>query len=189
VSPLWSNIFRKKAEEESLSGFLHSVPVFGELGSRDLAFLERIVHVRHYHPHEIVFEEGDPGSGMYVLRAGRVKIFLRQNETDEQELTQLGPGDFFGETTLTAPAPRSASVRTLDNTTLIGLFRADLLETALKNPAVANRILLGLTRVVSERLQAAGQELFRLQRQISASESSRGTRAEAGRSPETLVET
>jgi hypothetical protein len=43
--------------------------------------------------------------------------------------------------------------------------------------------------VVSERLQAAGQELFRLQRQISASESSRGTRAEAGRSPETLVET
>ncbi len=187
MSPLWGNIFRKKGEEESLAEFLHSVPVFAELGGKDLAFLENLVHLRHYHPHEIVFEEGDPGSGMYVIRSGRVKVFQRRNETDEQELALLGRGDFFGETTLTAPAPRTASVRTLDHTALVGLFRADLLETALKNPAVANRILLGLTRVVSERLQAVGQELSRLQRQIEAAEAGRGTREAPASAPEGQV--
>lgn len=162
MNPLWSNIFRKKPEEDSLPGFLGSVPVFSGLSTSDLRFLETIVHTRHYQPHETVFEAGDPGSGMYVIRSGRVRIFLRRADGREEELAQLGPGDFFGETTLTAPASRSASAHTIDYTELVGLFRGDLLKAAEKKPAVANRILLGLTRTVSERLQAAGQEISRL---------------------------
>jgi CRP-like cAMP-binding protein len=159
VNPLWSNIFRKKTEDESLAYFLGTVPFFTDLKVRDLAFLESLVHIRRYDSHEIVFEEGDPGSGMYIVRSGRVRIFTRNADGREEELALLGSGDFFGETTLTAPAKRTASARTLDNTELIGLFRADLLKTAQKNPKIANKILLGLTRIVSERLQAAGQEI------------------------------
>ncbi|WP_291315879.1 cyclic nucleotide-binding domain-containing protein [Desulfuromonas sp.] len=162
MNPLWSNIFRKKAEEDSLAHFLGAVPVFSELVGRDLVFLEGLVHNRHYSPREAVFEEGDPGSGMYVIRTGRVEIFVRREGGREETLALLGPGDFFGETTLTAPATRTAAARTLDATELVGLFRADLLETAQKHPGLANRILLGLTRIVSERLQAAGQEVLRL---------------------------
>ncbi|AMV71336.1 hypothetical protein JCM30471_31730 [Desulfuromonas carbonis] len=162
MNPLWSNIFRKTPAEESLGGFLSTVPVFAGLAGRDLGFLENLVHLRRYHPGETVFSAGDPGSGMYVIRSGRVQIFLHHDDGREEELAQLGSGDFFGETTLTAPAVRSASVRVLEHTELIGLFRADLLEAAQKHPAIANRILFGLTRVVSERLQAAGQEISRL---------------------------
>lgn len=162
MNPLWSNIFRKKADEESLAGFLGSIPVFSDLNPRDLKFLESLVHVRNFKPHETVFEEGDPGSGMYLIRTGRVKVLLRRNDGREDELAQLVPGDFFGETTLAAPAPRTATVRTQDTTELIGLFRADLLEAAQKHPGIANKLLFGLTRVVSERLQAAAHEIARL---------------------------
>jgi CRP-like cAMP-binding protein len=99
---------------------------------------------------------------MYVLRSGKVQIFHRNIDGWEDELAVLGAGDFFGETTLTAPAARSASARTLEKAELIGLFRADLLETAQKYPTMANKILLCLTRIVSERLQSAGQEIRRL---------------------------
>jgi len=163
MNPLWSNIFRKNPEEDSLAHFLGTVPVFSELGKRDLVLLERLVHCRHYRANETIFEEGDPGSGMYLLRSGQIRIYLRHREShSEEDLTRLGPGDFFGETTLTAPSNRTAAARTLEPTELVGLFRADLLETAQKYPAVANKILLGLTRVVSERLQAAGYEIRRL---------------------------
>lgn len=159
---LWSNIFRKKPEEDSVAGFLGTVPVFSEMGKRELAFLESLVHIRRYASRETVFDEGDTGSGMYVVRAGRVLIFIRHADGREEELAELGPGDFFGETTLAAPATRTASARALENIELIGLFRADLMETKKKHPAIASKILLGLTRVVSERLQAAGQEIRRL---------------------------
>ena len=51
-------------------------------------------------------------------------------------------------------------------TELVGLFRADVLELIERRPSVSSSILLGLTRVVSERLQAASLEIRRLQDQF-----------------------
>lgn len=118
-----------------------------------------MVHVRNYRASEIVFEEGDPGTGMYMIRSGGVSILVKNQQGAEDELALLGPGDFFGETTLTAPAPRSASARTTEPSELIGLFRADLLEMVERQPTLTSRVLIGLTRIVSERLQTASQEI------------------------------
>jgi CRP-like cAMP-binding protein len=167
MDPLWNNIFRKKLDEESLSFFLKHLPIFSELSPRALSSLEKIVHVRNYKAHETIFEAGDPGSGMYMIRSGSVQIYAEDQNGVDEELARLNPGDFFGETTLTAPAPRSASARTLETTELVGLFRADIIELAERNPSVSSSILLGLTRVVSERLQAASHEIRRLRNQAS----------------------
>lgn len=169
MDPLWINIFRKKLDDESLAYFLKHLPIFSELSPRALSTLENLVHVRNYEAHETIFEEGDPGSGMYMIRSGSVKIYACDQSGAEVELAHLIPGDFFGETTLTAPAPRSASARTMETTELVGLFRADILELAERKPSISSGILLGLTRVVSERLQAASQEIRRLR--IQAGES------------------
>ncbi len=168
MNPLWSNIFRKKTEEDSLAHFLRTLAVFADLGRRELNFIETLVHPRHYAPAETLFEEGDPGTGMYAIRSGRVSIFVRKPDGQKEQLALLGPGDFFGESTLLAPARRTASARTLENTELIGLFRADLLEATQKHPAVTNTILIGLARTLSERLQAAEIELRQLRKVISS---------------------
>ena len=172
MDPLWNNIFRKKLDEDSLACFLKHLPIFLELSPRALSVLEAAVHVRSYKANETIFEEGDPGSGMYMIRSGMVKIYAKNQNGAENELALLNPGDFFGETTLTAPAPRSASARTTETTELVGLFRADLLELAERHPAVSSSILLGLTKVVSERLQASSLEIRRLQNQTGENISS-----------------
>jgi CRP/FNR family cyclic AMP-dependent transcriptional regulator len=166
MDPLWNNIFRKKLDEESLAYFLKHLPIFSELTPRSLAVLEDLVHVRNYKAHETIFEEGDPGSGMYMIRSGSVQIYAKNENGTEDDLARLTPGDFFGETTLTAPAPRSACARTLEATELVGLFRADIIELAARKPTISSNILLGLTRVVSERLQAASLEIRRLKNLI-----------------------
>ena len=112
MDPLWNNIFRKKLDEESLAYFLKHLPIFSELSPRALKTLEDLVHVRSYKSHETIFEENDPGSGMYMIRSGMVKIYAKDQNGKEDELACLTTGDFFGETTLTAPAPRSAFART-----------------------------------------------------------------------------
>ena len=166
MDPLWNNIFRKKHDEDSLAYFLNNLPMFAELNGRELNVLEKMVHVRNYGISEVVFEEGDPGTGMYMIRNGSVSILAKNQQGTEDELALLGPGDFFGETTLTAPAPRSATARTTEQTELIGLFRADLLELIERQPTLTSRILIGLTRIVSERLQTASQEIRNLNKLI-----------------------
>ena len=166
MDPLWNNIFRKKHDEDSLAYFLNNLPMFAELNGRELNVLEKMVHVRNYGVSEVVFEEGDPGTGMYMIRSGGVSILAKNQQGTDDELALLGPGDFFGETTLTAPAPRSATARTTEQTELIGLFRADLLELIERQPTLTSRILIGLTRIVSERLQTASQEIRNLNKLI-----------------------
>ena len=169
MNPLWGNIFRKKSEEESLAYLLGTIPLFTDLNSREIRLLESLVHIRHYDAGETIFKEGDPGSGLYIVRSGRVLIFHQSLSGQEEEVVVLGPGDFFGETTLTAPASRTASARTLENAELVGLFRADLMEVIPKNLGLANKILMGLTRCISERLHSASHEIRRLKTQIESS--------------------
>ncbi|EAT16493.1 cyclic nucleotide-binding domain-containing protein [Desulfuromonas acetoxidans] len=171
MNGLWESIFRSKTDEETLAGFLAKIPVFTELGKRDLNYLENLVHVRNYKAHETVFEQGDPGSGLYIIRSGNVAIFTRDNYDREEELALLGPGDFFGETTLASPAPRTVSARTTESCELLGLFRSDLLATSDKHPEIANRILFGLTKMISERLQTATFQLRNLQQRLEEKES------------------
>ncbi len=166
MDPLWNNIFRKRHDEDSLAYFLNNLPMFAELNGRELNLLEKIVHLRNYEANETVFEEGDPGTGMYMIRKGAVSISAKSTDGSKELLANLGPGDFFGETTLTAPAPRSATARATDKTELIGLFRADLLEMVERQTTMTCRILIGLTRVVSERLQTASIEIRNLNNRL-----------------------
>lgn len=159
MDPFWSNIFRKPGYEDSLAYFLGTVPIFSGLGRRDLTFLESLVHLRNYRSGEIVFSEGDIGSGMYIIRSGRVRIEMKDERGEDRVQAELEAGDFFGEIALTTPKPRIATATAAEQTVLAGLFRADVLDAVRKHPAIASKVLLGLTRVLSERLQLAGLRL------------------------------
>jgi len=168
VNPFWSNIFRGARDQDSLAYFLGTVPIFRNLNRRDLGFLETIVHVRNYHADEIIFEQGDIGSGMYAIRSGQVVIYQHNELGREEEVAVLEPGDFFGEVALTASRPRLASARTTEQTVLVGLFRSDLLDAVRKHSSIASKILLGLTRVISDRLRQSNLKLQELQRQVES---------------------
>ena len=170
MNPFWNNIFRGRGHEDTLAYFLGSVPIFSKLNTRDLKFLETIVHERSYQADEIVFQDGDIGSGMYSIRSGQVRIYTRDAQGNEIDQALLEPGDFFGEVALTASRPRIASARTTEPTILIGLFRADMLEAVRKHPAISAKILLGLTRVISDRLHRSNLQLLDLQQQLKNKE-------------------
>ncbi|PLX72904.1 MAG: cyclic nucleotide-binding domain-containing protein, partial [Desulfuromonas sp.] len=84
MDPLWSNIFRNKRDEDSLQHFLKSLPIFAGLSAKDLKILEVALHQRSYKANETVFEENDPGSGMYMVRKGGVRIYVRKADGNEE---------------------------------------------------------------------------------------------------------
>jgi len=167
VNPFWGNIFRSSGYEQTLAYFLSTMPMFKELDKRELAFLENVVHVRKYEVDEIIFSEGDIGSGMYTIRSGEVQIYTRGEQDQEIEQAILESGDFFGEISLTASRPRCASARATEPTVLVGLFRTDMLEAVRRHPAPSAKIMLGLNRVISDRLLQCSLQLEKLKKQLA----------------------
>jgi CRP-like cAMP-binding protein len=155
VNTLWGNIFRRndKAEIDEVST-LKGVPIFGELRDGEIRELRHIVHHRHYKENEIIFHEGEPGVGMYIIHKGDVGIFR-----GEEEIARLSKGDFFGEISLLTEAPRSASAVSFTETEIIGLFRPDLLGLIERNQRLGVKVLMKLGEVIALRLRKTGEEL------------------------------
>jgi CRP-like cAMP-binding protein len=164
VNPLWQNIFRTRTNEQSLAYFLGTVPAFSKLEKRDLDFLENIVHIRNYQADEMVFSQGDIGSGMYIIRSGQVQVYSHDDQDRKTDHALLEPGDFFGEVALTASRPRCASAKATAPTVLIGLFRSDIEEAMRRHPASTAKIMFGLNRVISDRLLQCSLQLQELKR-------------------------
>ncbi len=56
---------------------------------------------------DALFQEGEPGDRLYVVREGKIKLGRRSNDGRENLLAVLGPGEMFGELSLFDPGPRT----------------------------------------------------------------------------------
>ena len=100
---------------------------------RELAALGR---VRSYPKNTVFITEGDSSDSVFVILAGRVKIFLSDTEGHEMILDTQGPGEYVGEMALDGN-PRSASVMTTEPTTFAVVSRDPIKEAIRRNPDFA----------------------------------------------------
>ena len=157
---LWTYIFNKtKAEEEKLSEILHNVPIFDNLNKRDLAWIEKNIHVRNYNRNEIVFAEDEPGVGLYIIVKGSVRISKKETDGEDITLATLDSGQFFGELSLLDDSPRSATAITTEPSVLLGFFHPDLMSLIDRRPNMGCRILLRLAQLLGERLRRTNELL------------------------------
>lgn len=122
-------------------------PLFAELSPAQAEKLAALLRRRRYRAGEPVFREGDPGTALYVVETGEVKIVLGGgSEGKEVVLSLLGPGEFFGELALLDGEPRSADAVTTHPAELLVLPREDFLRFLREVPAVAVNMLSALSR-------------------------------------------
>ncbi len=96
-----------------------------------------------YQPGAVIFRQGETGDSLYLIQSGAVEYSYKQGETDTV-LTILEKGDFFGEMALFGQERRPATVRATQETRLLPLTRASLLERVQYDPGVAFHLLRGL---------------------------------------------
>lgn len=86
---------------------------------------------------DVILREGDPGSSLYTLTAGRVRAFRKDRASGKQlALGDLKEGAFFGELSVLTGAPRTATVVALTRCELLELDRATLDEITRSHPHV-----------------------------------------------------
>ena len=108
-----------------------------------------VATVRTFARNAIIVSEGDETDSLYVVLAGRARIFVADSEGREVQLNQIGAGEYFGEVTLDG-GPRSASVMALEECRCAVIKRAELDAFVARSPAFA----LHLVRKLASRVRA-----------------------------------
>jgi len=85
----------------------------------------------HFEAGETIFEQGDVGDRLYVIRKGEVEI-LR----DGARVALLGAGDYFGEMALLSSGPRNATVRTTQPADILTVNKGDVTKLLAGFPEV-----------------------------------------------------
>ena len=159
ISTLWGNVFKQETKDRSVAAILSRIPVFDGLSKIELRLLEKIVYLRSYHQDEVIFVEGEPGAGMYIIESGKIRICLGPHVDEEHEIALLEPGDFFGELALIDDHPRSATAVAIMPTRLVGFFRSDLISIINRSPRMGVKIQQNIMQILVRRLRITDQRL------------------------------
>jgi CRP/FNR family cyclic AMP-dependent transcriptional regulator len=107
---------------------------------------------RHFAKNETIFHEGDVGETLHLLSQGHVAIRLSTETGDKCILRVIGPGGWFGELAVIAPAERNATVVALDKVVSLALPRQEVDDLRRRVPAfeaVLSQALVGELRRTS----------------------------------------
>ena len=88
---------------------LARVPLFQRLEPHELEQLAEDVEQVNYEAGEVIFHEYDTGDALYVIEEGSVRIWVTDEDVQQVTLTELNPGQFFGELAVLDRGQRSSS--------------------------------------------------------------------------------
>jgi CRP/FNR family transcriptional regulator, cyclic AMP receptor protein len=166
-NPVWSYFFRSKTDERSLPDLLLALPIFEGLSRNQIKMVARILHERTYRKGETVFNESEPGAGLYIIVSGKVAVTKHIEGGTPALLAEFGQGNFFGELALIEEIPRSAAAITSEETVLLAFPKPDLDRLVERQPQLAVKILYNLSRLIAQRLLLANANLGELQEQLA----------------------
>ncbi len=136
------------------------IPLFSELSDEELQRLRSSMRRRRFARGQFIFLQGEPGTSLYIVEEGRVKISLSSPEGREVVLGLLGPGDFFGELSLLDGEPHSADAVAREPCQLLLLERAEFTRFLQERPRVAISLLASVTRRLRRNAQLAYDVAF-----------------------------
>ena len=142
--------------DTSTVDLLKGVELFSELNEEQLGMIANLVIVKNFNRDETVVLEGDDSvQALYLIATGSVQVYMTGIDGRETILSFLERGDFFGEMSLIDGEPRSASVRTVTDATLLVIHRESFLSLLRKSPEIA----MALMSELCKRLRKANKQI------------------------------
>jgi CRP/FNR family cyclic AMP-dependent transcriptional regulator len=129
---------------------LTEVPFFSLLDEQERAALAERVDTVSKPAGTTLFNYGDPGDSLYIVRAGEVEIFFKNDTGERIVLETAGKGDFFGEISLLDGGARTASARVTKDLEAVVVDRGDLESFLRARPAAAMELLTAAGRRLRE---------------------------------------
>ena len=134
---------------------LEDIPLFSCLDAEVVRDFEKVAARKRFPKNAIVFSRGDESDSLYIVRSGKVKAIIHDEEGREIVLAVIGEGEYFGEMGVLDGVPRSATIVTQEPTEMLVIRRNEFKKLLSANPDMA----LNLIAVVLQRLRRADQKI------------------------------
>jgi len=134
---------------QSAEAVLRKTPLFANLTEIEMRALAARVTERRFQRGELLFGEGDPCTGLFLVASGKVRIFTLSAAGREQVLAVEGPGSSFAEVPVFDGGAYPAAASALEDTEVLFISRNDFQNFCRQHPDVALKVIA----VVGSRLR------------------------------------
>jgi CRP/FNR family cyclic AMP-dependent transcriptional regulator len=170
---------------EAAVELLRRTRLFAGLEEPTLRVLAERAIERSYPRHGRLFYQGDPGTGLFVVASGLVKVVVTSEDGEEMVLVTLGPGEALGELSIVDGGPRSASAEALEPTVALIITRPVLLDLATRDRALTEALLQTLGGLLRRLTEQAADLVFldlpgRMAKLLAGLAAERGTETPEG---------
>lgn len=138
---------------QDTSRLLKSVSYFAALDASSLQLVARSATRRVFDAGQVIFLEGEPCAGLYVVERGWLKVIKIGMDGREQVLQMLGPGDACNAISVFTTAPNQAAVIALEASQVWLVRREPLLHMLDEHPALARQVVKDLAGRVMHLVQ------------------------------------
>ena len=144
--------------EEAVTGFLRHFPFFQTLDKEELAAISEYIDFLEVEENITLFKEGDDGNSVYFVVDGEIDVIKETVSgprvgISKVVISTLTKGSTIGELSMIDNTPRSATVETHSESTLVRLTKDGFESILDKHPRIGIKIFRGLTQLLSRNLR------------------------------------
>jgi CRP/FNR family transcriptional regulator len=130
-----------QAMNENHETVLRQTPLFATLSEAEMRALRARVTSRRFQKGELLFNEGDPCTGLFLVARGKVRIFKLSPSGREQVLAVEAPGSSFAELPVFDGGNYPASASALEDVEVLFISRKDFQGFCREHPDVALKVI------------------------------------------------
>jgi CRP/FNR family transcriptional regulator len=134
---------------EAVEKILRKTPLFASLTDKEMEALAGRVSNRRFERGALLFSEGEPCGGLFLVASGKIRLFKLSTAGREQVLAVEGPGSSFAELPVFDGGNYPASASALDDAEVLFISRKDFQNFCREHPDVALKVIA----VVGSRLR------------------------------------
>jgi signal transduction histidine kinase len=135
----------------SSKDILRKLPLFSGLSEEDLDELYNMSETVQAPAGTLLIEEGAMGNAMYIVLSGEFEVTKHSASAKEEVvLATVAAGEVVGEMALLEQAPRNASVRSIEDSTVLKVSQRSFQELVCASPTT----ILAILRTVTSRLRS-----------------------------------
>src|SRR5688500_3362859 len=125
----------------SIDSTLAKIPLFKECSKKELQAVSRLVTPVQVNTGKVLTREGEPGREFMIIASGTASVRRKG-----RKVATLGPGDFFGELSLLAGVPRTATVIAETDMVVEALNRAEFATLLDESPSIARKVMSAVAK-------------------------------------------
>ncbi len=121
LDTVFSNMLQRKARDHADFNILKTLQPLALIEPEKMLALISVMQEKTFAPGENIIAQGDKGDAYYIVKSGRAAVFQQKGDNEPEQVAELKSGEGFGEEAIIRMKPRNATIKAIEETTVLSL--------------------------------------------------------------------